>query len=133
MILVGRGTLAADRPRLDVRLPGLETHSPRPVLLGSGEAPPGWLRIAAPADIASLPGDHLLVEGGPRTAAAFLAADLVDRLLLYRAPILVGGGATLPDIGLADLAHAHGRWRRDDSRALGTDTLDIYARTRQEG
>ncbi len=29
MILVGRGTLEADRPTLDVRLPGLEERAPR--------------------------------------------------------------------------------------------------------
>ena len=73
-------------------------------------------------------GDHLLVEGGARTAAAFLADDLVDRLLLYRAPVIVGGGRTLPDIGLADLTHAHGRWRLTDARALGSDRVEVYER-----
>ncbi|HWI85296.1 MAG TPA: bifunctional diaminohydroxyphosphoribosylaminopyrimidine deaminase/5-amino-6-(5-phosphoribosylamino)uracil reductase RibD, partial [Sphingomonas sp.] len=34
-ILVGRGTWEADTPKLDVRLPGLEDRSPRPVLLSS--------------------------------------------------------------------------------------------------
>jgi riboflavin biosynthesis pyrimidine reductase len=85
----------------------------------------------SPTDIATLDGvDHLLVEGGAETAAAFLRADLVDRLLLYRAPILIGGGRTLPDIGLTDLAAAHGRWTLDDTRRLGSDRLDIYERTR---
>ena len=73
--------------------------------------------------------DHLLVEGGARTAAAFLAADLVDRLLLYRAPILVGDGLpALGDVGLASLADAHGRWRLHDARALGSDRLEVYER-----
>ena len=84
--------------------------------------------LGEPADIATLPGDHLLVEVGAATAAAFLRADLVDRLLLYRAPILVGGGRTLPDIGLADLADAHGRWRLADARMLGADRLEVYER-----
>jgi diaminohydroxyphosphoribosylaminopyrimidine deaminase / 5-amino-6-(5-phosphoribosylamino)uracil reductase len=128
-ILIGAGTLAADTPRLDVRLPGLEERSPQRVLLSwTAEPPPGWTRIASPADIASLPGDHVLVEGGAATAAAFLAEDLVDRLLLYRAPILIGGARTLPDIGLADLGAAHGRWRLTDRRALGVDTLEVYGR-----
>src|SRR5690606_16029718 len=84
LILIGRGTLAMDRPRLDVRLAGLGNRGPhRCVLSQSGAAPEGWLAIQTPADIASLPGDHLLVEGGARTAASFLAEDLVDRLLLY--------------------------------------------------
>ncbi|MBV8238660.1 MAG: dihydrofolate reductase family protein, partial [Sphingomonas sp.] len=87
--------------------------------------------IASPADIATLPGDHLLVEGGAGAASAFLAADLVDRLLIYRAPILIGSGhAALGDIGLASLADAHGRWRLDDARALGSDRLETYVRQR---
>ena len=129
-ILVGRGTYDADAPRLDVRLSGLEARSPRRVLLTSGPAPDGWQAIARPADIAALEGvNDLLVEGGAATAAAFLAADLVDRLLLYRAPILIGAGkAALGDIGLTALAEAHGRWRLADSRMLGSDRLDAYVR-----
>lgn len=133
-ILVGGGTWAADQPRLDVRLAGLTDRSPRRVLLSAGSAPqPDITVIDAPDAIATLDGvDYLLVEGGAATAAAFLAADLVDRLLLYRAPILIGGGRTLPDIGLTDLADAHGRWRCLDARALGSDRVEVYERRRSE-
>ncbi len=133
-ILVGRGTWEADAPRLDVRLPGLESRAPRRVILSTsmGDAQ-GCPVIAHPAEIAALPGDHLLIEGGAGAAAAFLAADLVDRLLIYRAPILIGGGrAALGDIGLASLADAHGRWRLTDARALGSDRLEAYERQRQQ-
>jgi diaminohydroxyphosphoribosylaminopyrimidine deaminase/5-amino-6-(5-phosphoribosylamino)uracil reductase len=87
-----------------------------------------WLTIAAPEAIAELPTvDHLLVEGGAQTAAAFLRAGLVDRLLLYRAPILIGAGMpALGDIGLGDLAMAHGRWWLEDARQLGSDRLEVY-------
>lgn len=131
-ILVGGGTLRADAPRLDVRLPGLEDRSPRRILLSQGRAPEGWESITEPEDIAALPQvDHLLVEGGAQAAAAFLRADLVDRLLLYRAPILIGAGlAGIGDLGLAELADAHGRWRIDDERRLGDDRLEVYVRTR---
>lgn len=130
MILVGRGTLDADAPRLDVRLAGLEDRSPRRAVLGHGEAPRGWTALRSPADIASLDGvDHLFIEGGAGAAAAFLAADLIDRLLIYTAPIFVGAGrSAIGDIGLTDLADAHGRWRRTDMRALGIDTLSVYER-----
>jgi diaminohydroxyphosphoribosylaminopyrimidine deaminase/5-amino-6-(5-phosphoribosylamino)uracil reductase len=132
-ILVGRGTFEADAPRLDVRLPGLEGRRPRRVLLSSRRARESGgdeQIIGAPQDIGGLAGvDHLLVEGGAETAASFLAADLVDRLLLYRAPILIGGGkAAIGDIGLASLADAHGRWRLADARALGSDRLEVYER-----
>ncbi|MDQ2892170.1 MAG: bifunctional diaminohydroxyphosphoribosylaminopyrimidine deaminase/5-amino-6-(5-phosphoribosylamino)uracil reductase, partial [Pseudomonadota bacterium] len=150
-ILVGRRTWEADDPALDVRLAGLESRSPlrvvlttRPFVSSAVEKPatstiqpllddarsergPGWHAIGSPAAIADLPGDHVLVEGGAATAAAFLSANLVDRLLLYRAPILIGGGtAALGNIGLSDLAAAHGRWRLHDSRQLGSDRVEVY-------
>jgi len=131
-ILVGRGTLDADAPRLDVRLPGMGDRSPMRVLMSrSSHGPEGWLTVSSPKEIAGLPGDHLLVEGGAETAAAFLAADLVDRLLLYRAPILIGAGkAALGDIGLTDLATTHGRWRLAEERQFAPDRLEVYERVR---
>ena len=129
-ILVGRGTLDADAPKLDVRLPGLEDRSPKKLLLTRGDAPEGWTAVPSPEAINDV--DSLLVEGGAGAASAFLAADRVDRLLLYRAPILIGRGRhALGDIGLSDLAEAHGRWRLSDSRLLGTDRLDVYERVRE--
>ncbi|MFC3309024.1 bifunctional diaminohydroxyphosphoribosylaminopyrimidine deaminase/5-amino-6-(5-phosphoribosylamino)uracil reductase RibD [Blastomonas aquatica] len=132
-ILVGGGTYRADAPRLDVRLAGLETRSPRRVLLSRmGDAPAGWTALASPHDIASLAGvGWLMVEGGAETAAAFLAIDSVDRLLLYRAPVLIGRGkAALGDIGLGNLVDAHGRWRLDNTRLLGNDRMESYQRIR---
>ncbi|MBA2920967.1 bifunctional diaminohydroxyphosphoribosylaminopyrimidine deaminase/5-amino-6-(5-phosphoribosylamino)uracil reductase RibD [Sphingomonas sp. MAH-20] len=151
-ILVGRGTWEADAPKLDVRLEGLEGRSPIRAILArhpresggppSSSAPPmdeqvgpGFRRdvlwIDSPVRVHPLPADHLLVEGGAETAAAFLSADLVDRLLLYRAPILIGAGkAAIGDIGLADLADAHGRWHLLDARQLGSDRLEVYERRR---
>lgn len=132
-ILVGRGTLDADAPKLDVRLAGLEHRSPRRLLLTRGAAPDDWTAVAAPEALDKLEGvDSVLVEGGAGAASAFLAADRVDRLLLYRAPILIGGRAALGDIGLADLAAAHDRWRLADSRMLGSDRLDVYERIRKD-
>lgn len=132
LIVVGRGTYEADQPRLDVRLQGLEAYSSRRAMLTSGNAPDGWIGLRSPQDIADQPMvDHVLVEGGAGAAAAFLAADLVDRLLWYRAPILIGGGRQgIADIGLTDLATAHGRWRLTDQRQFGCDMLDVFERTR---
>ncbi len=130
-ILVGAGTARTDRPGLDVRLDGLTDRSPQPVILGNDpETPDHWLQIAGPDAIANLVDiNWLLVEGGAKTAASFLAAGLVDRLLLYRAPIIIGGGlAGIGDIGLEKLGDAHGQWRRTDQRELGQDVLEIYER-----
>lgn len=131
-ILVGRGTLETDAPRLDVRLPGVEQRAPLRVLLTTGVAVDGWTTIDSPAGIGALPGDHLLIEGGAATAAAFLRADLVDRLLLYRAPIVIGGGrAAVGDLDMTALTEAHDRWQLHDARELGSDRLEVYERVRQ--
>ena len=132
MILVGRRTWLADRPRLDVRLPGLEQWSPRRALLSRGEAVPGWEMLRSPQDVHRLHDvNDLLVEGGSATATAFLAEDLVDRILIYRAPILVGEGrSSFGYIGLDAIADAHGRWRAVDPRPLGIDRLEVYERVR---
>ena len=132
MILVGRGTLEADRPRLDVRLPGMEERSPRRALLSRGPAIAGWQMLRAPEEVFALSDvNDLLVEGGSATATAFLAADLVDRILLYRAPILIGEGRqSVGYIGLDAIGDAHGRWEVRDGRSLGIDRLEVYERIR---
>jgi diaminohydroxyphosphoribosylaminopyrimidine deaminase/5-amino-6-(5-phosphoribosylamino)uracil reductase len=134
MILVGRGTFERDRPKLDVRLPGLEQRSPRRALLTRGDAVEGWTRLGSPEAVFDLNDvNDLLVEGGSATASAFLAADLVDRMLIYRAPILIGDGkSSVGYIGLTDLADAHRRWALADSRMLGIDRLEVYERQREQ-
>lgn len=131
-ILVGGGTLRVDSPRLDVRLPGLEDRSPQRWALTHGAVPEGWQALRDPRDLSPLaPAQYLFVEGGAQAAAAFLAADAVDRLLIYRAPIVIGGGKPgVADIGLGSLTQAHGHWALADRRMIGTDTLEVYDRTR---
>jgi len=132
MILVGRGTYLADAPRLDVRLPGLEDWSPRRALLTSGDKVDGWEILQSPQDVYRLHDvNDLLVEGGSATATAFLSADLVDRILIYRAPIIVGEGkSSFGYVGLDAIADAHGLWVPRDGRSLGVDRLEVYERVR---
>lgn len=132
MILVGRGTYNADRPRLDVRLPGLEGHSPRRAILTRGDPVEGWTRLGRPEDVYELSDvNELLVEGGSGAASSFLSADLVDRMLIYRAPIIIGEGkSSVGYIGLTALADAHGRWDFRETRMLGMDRLEVYERVR---
>ena len=134
MILVGRGTYLADQPRLDVRLPGLEERSPRRALLTRGEPVDGWETLRNPQDVYRLHDvNDLLVEGGSSTATAFLAEDLVDRILIYRAPIIVGEGkSSFGYVGLDAIADAHDRWRLVDEQRLGVDRLEVYERARRD-
>ncbi len=130
-ILVGGGTLRTDAPKLDVRIAGIEARSPMRVVLSAATAPPdasgAWTQITAPEQVATLPANWVLVEGGAQTAATFLRAGLVDRLLLYRAPIIIGRGiGALGDLGLSDLNAAHGQWRLTETRMLGPDRMECY-------
>ena len=134
MILVGRGTYLADRPQLDVRLPGLEQASPRRALLTRGEPVADWETLRNPRDIFGLHDvNDLLVEGGSGTATAFLGEDLVDCILIYRAPIIVGEGkSSFGYVGLDAIADAHGRWKLVDEQRLGVDRLEVYERVRAD-
>lgn len=126
-ILVGGGTLRADQPRLDVRLPGLEQRSPERWVLTRGTAPQGWRALPSPEAIRDMNDvQYLFVEGGAETASAFVEAGLVDSLVIYRAPVMIGAGVT----ALQQFAQgAMAGWRLDDSRPLGKDTLEVYRKS----
>lgn len=72
---------------------------------------------------------RLLVEGGGKLAASLLAADLVDRIVWFRAPSLAGGDG-LPGIaGLpVDTVDQLHRFRRTAVQPIGDDVLESYAR-----
>jgi len=94
-------------PRL-LELPtGADGHVDLPALLD---------RLAADHDVVSV-----LLEGGPVLAGAFVAAGLVDRVIGYVAPALLGSGpAALADAGVGTIAGAH-RLRLDEVTRLGDD------------
>jgi len=52
------------------------------------------------AQLAGLDAFTLLVEGGPRLAASFLEAGLVDRWVSYTAPVVLGSGPRWPDFAI---------------------------------
>ena len=63
----------------------------------------------------------VLLEGGPTLAGAFLRAGLIDRILAYVAPILLGGPITaIDDVGVSTIAGAL-RWQFDGIQQLGDD------------
>ena len=97
-VAVGMGTVRADAPRLDARDVGA-TRQPRRLAFGRGPLPEGSELELRPGSIddelAALAAEgvqSLLLEGGPTIGAAFLAAGLVDRLLVFVAPVLAGDG-----------------------------------------
>ncbi len=138
LIVVGRGTVDADTPSLDVRIAGLESRSPAIAVMTANPDPlppalvaKGARLLANPAALAAVADANLvLVEGGAGVAASLIAADLVDRLLLYRAPLLLGGRPALAALGLHDLASAHGRWAAGPVIELAPDRVEVYTRTR---
>jgi diaminohydroxyphosphoribosylaminopyrimidine deaminase / 5-amino-6-(5-phosphoribosylamino)uracil reductase len=123
-VAVGMGTVRADAPRLDAR--DVEApKQPRRLAFGSGPLPEGSeleLR-AGPLDeeLRALAADGvqtLLLEGGPTLATAFLEADLVDKLLVFVAPKLAGGGLHW----LAGFEAPHALCRLE-AQAIGQDLL----------
>jgi diaminohydroxyphosphoribosylaminopyrimidine deaminase/5-amino-6-(5-phosphoribosylamino)uracil reductase len=133
LILVGGGTLRADRPQLTNRLPGSSAPQPLRVALTSGPTPEGITALPSLDALDTLCREHqinrILCEGGGALASALLSADRVDRLVLLRAPILIGHGIGLEALHPASLAETHGRWQLEDRRTLGADTLEQFRRT----
>ncbi|WP_432050941.1 bifunctional diaminohydroxyphosphoribosylaminopyrimidine deaminase/5-amino-6-(5-phosphoribosylamino)uracil reductase RibD [Verrucosispora sp. NA02020] len=135
-VVVGVGTVLADDPRLTVRNlrdGSLAIQQPLRVVVDSAGRTPAdaavrdgaartWIATAAEvgtgpdggvdlfALMAALHGRGVravLLEGGPRLAGAFLAAGLVDRVVGYLAPRLLGAGpAALVDAGVRTIAEA---------------------------
>lgn len=100
-VAVGMGTVRADAPHLDAR--GVDAiRQPRRLAFGRGPLPEGSeleLRQGPPEhELRELGAEgvrSLLLEGGPTLATAFLEAGLVDKLLLFVAPLLAGTGPRL--------------------------------------
>ena len=98
-VAVGMGTVRADDPALTARDVGA-VEQPRRLAFGRGPLPEGSeleLRSGGLEDELQALGQDgvrsLLLEGGPTLASGFVAADLVDKLLVFVAPTLAGEGA----------------------------------------
>jgi diaminohydroxyphosphoribosylaminopyrimidine deaminase/5-amino-6-(5-phosphoribosylamino)uracil reductase len=70
----------------------------------------------------------VLVEGGAALATSFIQERLVDRLVIFRAPIILGAGAVNAFAALAPMGvEGAKRWRLVESRRFGDDEMTVYA------
>ncbi|MEU6137876.1 bifunctional diaminohydroxyphosphoribosylaminopyrimidine deaminase/5-amino-6-(5-phosphoribosylamino)uracil reductase RibD [Nocardioides sp. NPDC047086] len=123
-MLVGTNTVEVDDPALTVRdledrLVGVQ---PLRVVMGERDlpaerrifdtqAPSLHLRTrdphAALAELWERERRHVFLEGGPTLAAAFLEAGLVDEIVVYVAPFLLGAGrSAVADLGITTISDA---------------------------
>jgi riboflavin biosynthesis protein RibD len=142
-ILVGGGTIRADNPRLTRRL-GRNTAVAgwtRIILDRSSVVPPGatiltdggsTIHITKDADLDELlaglygQGIHsVIVEGGSNVLSEFISRGLWQKMILFVAPLVVGG-ANAPSVfagdGIAELTDAH-RFRFDRVEMVGNDVM----------
>jgi diaminohydroxyphosphoribosylaminopyrimidine deaminase/5-amino-6-(5-phosphoribosylamino)uracil reductase len=137
-IVVGTGTVLADDPALTARLAdgSLAERQPLRVVVGMREIPPDAnvlnddsrtmvIRTHDPMEVIKAVSDRtdVLLEGGPTLAGAFLRARAINRILVYIAPILLGGPVTaVDDVGVPTIARAL-RWQFDGVDRAGPDLL----------
>lgn len=125
-ILVGTGTVLVDDPQLTVRdeddRPMPREHQLLRAVMGLREVPSGARVLDDTAETVVLPTrdphealaalfardrQHVLLEGGPTLAAAFLTAGLVDEVVTYVAPTLLGAGRNaVADLGITTISDA---------------------------
>jgi len=125
-ILVGTGTVVHDDPELTVRdavdQPLPRIRQPLRVVMGERTLPDDarvfndaadtvHLRTRDPkvvlADLQARGCEHVFIEGGATVAAAFASARLIDEVVAYVAPVLLGAGTpVVGDLGIGTIAEA---------------------------
>jgi len=148
-IVVGNGTVQADNPALTARQQdgSLASHQPLRVVVGHRSIPTGAALLGPGGPTLHLPTRqplevleqltqrdvrHVLLEGGATVAGAWLAAGVVDRILAYIAPVVLGSGLpAVSNCGVDSLGQAK-RFLTHQTTRLGLDVL-IEARLAAEG
>ncbi|MDQ0826283.1 diaminohydroxyphosphoribosylaminopyrimidine deaminase/5-amino-6-(5-phosphoribosylamino)uracil reductase [Arthrobacter sp. B2I5] len=152
-ILVGSQTVLVDNPRLTAREPSGDPAPKQPVraVMGLRGIPDGaairgddglalHLPTRDPREALTMLYQagirHVMVEGGSRILSAFLSAGLVDELIVYLAPTLLGSGTpALNGLGITSLPDAQ-QWEWDEAdggavRTLGRD-LRLHLRPQRK-
>lgn len=139
-IVVGTGTVLADNPSLTVRddadRPLPPDQQPTRIVVGHTQVPDEFAVAdeAAPTvfvdshDPVDVLGDLLgmslarvFLEGGPTVAAAWLRAGVVDEIVAYVAPAMLGAGApAVGDLGIGSISDAL-RFHTESVQRLGDD------------
>ncbi len=138
-IMAGTVSVLADDPRLNARddddLPLPFDRQPLRVVVGETPIPP-YFRVldrtaptilvpsrdpdAVLAKLADQSIRHVWLEGGPRLAGAFWSAGLIDRVIAYIAPALLGSGRAALESEATTLADLR-RIDVSDLRTVGPD------------
>ena len=142
-ILTGIGTILADDPRLTARPEGGCDRQPDVIIMDSQDrTPSGAAVFGEPSrsvtlvphrDLArAIAGqESVMIEAGAQIAASAIAADLVDRIEWFRAPMLLGGDGlpVIAALGLETLGQAP-IFRRTGVRERGADLQESFERIR---
>ncbi len=124
VILAGTGTVLTDDPELTVRDDhgAPLAHQPLRAVMGLRDVPAERRVLNDVAETVVLPTrdpaealaelfardrQHVFLEGGPTLAAGFLRAGLVDEVVCYVAPMLLGAGTSaVGDLGISTISDA---------------------------
>ena len=151
VMLVGTNTVEVDDPLLTVRdeldqplatqplraVMGLRDLPPTKRVFNA-DAPTVQLRTRDPrealAELFTLDRQHVFLEGGPTLAAAFLREGLVDEVVTYVAPMLLGSGRNaVADLGIESIAGARHLPVTDVTVLEGHDGEDTNVRITMRG
>ncbi len=138
-IVIGTGTALSDNPTLRPRIEGATT--PVRIVMGNREIPAGhnlhdgigetiFLQSHDPSDLIDLlesaAVNQVLIEAGPGLGSALLAAGLIDEVVIYQAPMVLGEGKNwLEGIGVRTIEDAR-KLTLISTQAIGPDIKSRY-------
>jgi diaminohydroxyphosphoribosylaminopyrimidine deaminase/5-amino-6-(5-phosphoribosylamino)uracil reductase len=144
-IMVGTQTVIADDPHLVPR-DGIEGTNPLRIVCGTQELPKSakvldsaaHTKVIASKDLEVIAAEllatgvnHILLESGPTFASAMLHGCMLDELMIYQGPSLLGAGKNfVADLGALTLDHAM-RMPRVSTETFGDDVKSVYRITNE--